>query len=224
MKRTLDIIVVHLSQPNRRFCVDKYSTCDQSSYIARNIWLEDPIIILADPRVFEMFVHWLRRLDSPSTAPPHDSSLYLEEPWLSRTAEAWILAERLEAPAFARFCLLKFIKTCSLAPFGSWHLIESKTHPSSPLRRFSNHWVSWNVSLISGATHEYAGLQAASCADLVTQYTGDPREYDSTHWYLPCGDKVSPDCIHNPAIRRKKVRKIRHPPLIPRCVTGNKPC
>ena len=82
---------------------------------------------------------------------------------------------------------------------------------NSPLHRFSNHWIAWNVSLLASGKSEFAGLHAVTYANEVNEYTGDPRQYDRDHWYSTCGNLISPRCDHNPKAREQKACKAQAP-------------
>ncbi|CAM1510551.1 Fc.00g008860.m01.CDS01 [Cosmosporella sp. VM-42] len=198
------------------FRVKETEACAASKHLAQLVTRrdsDDPIrLCKEDPDLFELFCNWLKNRNSQPTVNV-DASSHLLEPWLSKTAEAWVLAIRLEAPTFAEFCLDKFTQNCALAPFGPWNFIEENARQNSPLRRFSNHWVAWNVSLLAAESHEFVGLHAAAYASKVDEYTGDPRQYDRKHWYSVCGNLISPRCDHNPKVREEKARLVQAPTI-----------
>ncbi|KAM0553119.1 hypothetical protein ACHAPJ_007668 [Fusarium lateritium] len=170
-----------------------------------------------NPGEFRLFRDWIR---SRKTLVDSKENPYVREPWLSNTAQAWLLGQRLEAQTFQKFCLEKFIENCALVPFGPWRLIEEKAHAKSPLHRFSNHWIAWDASLVQDGTHEYGGLKAVSLAKDVDEYTGDPRNYDQEHWYSECADQVSPRCEHNPRViaeTKEQAQRPGKPPVSKEC-------
>ncbi|KAM5350228.1 hypothetical protein ACJ41O_006733 [Fusarium nematophilum] len=197
----------------RWFQVKRSHACSASGAFARFSAESDPGDAISfdsgDPDVFEMFCSWLD-VRQPQSLP--DPEVYLEEPWLSRTAQAWLLATGLEAPGFAHFCLKTFIRNCAISPIGPWRLIEQQAGEKSPLRRFSNHWVAWNVSLLQQSEgSEYCGLAATALARQVDEYTADPRGYAVAHWYRECSDRVSPRCHHNPRVVEEEKRRACSP-------------
>ncbi|RSL58895.1 hypothetical protein CEP53_006013 [Fusarium sp. AF-6] len=136
-----------------------------------------------DPEMFHLFLGWVKDRDVGSAA-------YRKEPWLSFTANAWVLSTQIDAPEFGHFCLKAFMSNCALAPFGPWKYVQDYTPLDSPIRRFSNHYIAWNVSLLSGTPSELDDLQAAALAAQAKGDIEDPRLYDCAHWYSPCGDRV----------------------------------
>ena len=185
-------------------------TLDRTAALAASTFLADhgadlpsvePVSLAADdPALFSMFAQWLQQRRPPVTAP---ADPYSSEPWLSSSADAYLLGQRLRAPAFAEFCLSQFIRHSGRAPRGVWARIEAQARAASPLRRFGNHWVAWRCH---GAGPEaddagYVGLGAAALAADVTDLTGDPRLYDFEHWAAGCADSVAPTCEHNPRFR-----------------------
>lgn len=93
-----------------------------------------------------------------------------------------------------QYAFSQFIVNCALVDLDTWEFIEAHTELDSCLRRFSSHWIAWNVSL--GQT-EYASLQAASLAGQVSDSTRDPRTYQIEHWQLSCADDLGVACDHN---------------------------
>ncbi|KAF7557513.1 hypothetical protein G7046_g6019 [Stylonectria norvegica] len=210
-RRMGDVIAVKVGSGShtRTFHLNKAQTTRASAHIAHlvadgtSLSSPSPVAITdQDPDVFALFALWLTSL--AASPPTTEANPYLQEPWLSRTAEAWVLAKRLAAPSFAKFCLKRFIENCALAPFGPWAYIEAVAEKGSALRRFSDHWVAWNANLLTGENHEFVELEAASNASRVDEYTGDPRYFDYEHWYVPCGDDISPRCDHNFKVREER--------------------
>jgi hypothetical protein len=213
-------ILVSSKSESRRFTLNPGPLYASSAYLARKGARSSQPgsqirLNVTDMDLFRMFLTWIKASRSKEDMDSLEEDIR-EEPWLSKTAHAWIFSTLLEAPEFASFCLVAFMRNCALAPTGPWALIETKALPGSPLRRFANHWVAWNASFLTGTTHEYVGLKAASYTKMVDAYTGDPREYDELHWYtLGCGDSLSPRCSHNPAARKEMERLANRPPAPP---------
>lgn len=205
-RSTLDVQVVHDNNSSKTFRLDKQKAFSASPYLSRlGRRAPNHLITLhnVQPIVFGLFDFWLRRRQSNRWSIGPNLEAYQEEPWLSNTAAAYVLAQRLESKNFSRFCFEKFIQNCALAPFGPWHYIEDQLQPDTPLRRFSNHWVVWNASILRESDHEYLGLKALESLSMVDEYTGDPRNIDPEHWYTAgCGDSIAPRCFHNPRHRQ----------------------
>lgn len=155
---------------------------------------------------------WLRERH---LAPGPEAPSYQIEPWLSNTAKAWVLSRKLEAPEYEEFCLRMFINNCALAPLGPWQYVQDKTPPDSPIRRFSNHYIAWKVSILRGRPSEFDGLEAAALAAQASGDIKDPRQYDCVHWYSPCGDQVDAACEHNPKSMKEKKRQRPSTPIVP---------
>ncbi|RSM07318.1 hypothetical protein CDV31_008683 [Fusarium ambrosium] len=161
-----------------------------------------------DPEMFRLFLGWVKDRDVGSAA-------YRKEPWLSFTANAWVLSTQIDAPEFGHFCLKAFMSNCALAPFGPWQYVQKYTPSDSPIHRFSNHYIAWNVSLLSGTPSEFDDLAAAALAAQAKGDIEDPRLYDCAHWYSPCGDRVDSVCEHSPEFMKEKKRRRLSPPIVP---------
>ncbi|RTE84535.1 hypothetical protein BHE90_000916 [Fusarium euwallaceae] len=161
-----------------------------------------------DPEMFRLFLGWVKDRDVGSAA-------YRKEPWLSFTAHAWVLSTQIEAPEFGHFCLKAFMSNCALAPFGPWKYVQDYTPLDSPIRRFSNHYIAWNVSLLSGTPSEFDDLRAAALAAQAKGDIEDPRLYDCAHWYSPCGDRVDSVCEHSPEFMKEKNPRRPFTPIVP---------
>jgi hypothetical protein len=186
--------------------------CQCSQYIAARRAISS-IIDLSDwePLEFDAFLEWVNESKSTSIlkacgrARAYSPNKPPGEPWISNGADICLLAIRLKAGDFEKYALSLFISSCALAPFGPWHKIEKRTSGSSPLRRFSNHWVAWNFYLTGCRRNEYTHLQATSLASQVTGRTRDPRSYDIVHWYSDCGDDLQPGCPHDALSRQENL-------------------
>ena len=157
-----------------------------------------------DPLVFGLFCNWLKKQELPVKYAPNQ---YSDEPWRSLAAQAWVLGQHMDAGQFVHYAFCQFILNCALVDLSTWEFIEAQTQEGLSLRRFSNHWVAWNVSL---AQTEYASLKAASLADQVSKNTRDPRTYQTDHWNLLCGDNIGSACEHNviaQKIANKRVKR-----------------
>jgi hypothetical protein len=155
-----------------------------------------------DPLIFELFEKFT--LDSEPPLPYQPCHYFLEDPWDKASLSACFLAIELSAPQFLRYSLSIFIQNCALDVFGPWARIERCAPLGSPLRRFSNHWVAWNVYLAGDSVHEYTGLKAEWLATSVTDDTIDPRILQLEHWFCKCGDSLSPGCDHDPIEQERK--------------------
>ncbi|RFN50728.1 hypothetical protein FIE12Z_4966 [Fusarium flagelliforme] len=156
--------------------------------------------------VLGLFCKWARdptAFDNPSEGE------YMQEPWLSNAAAAWILGQGIEAKEFQRLCLTVFINNCALAPFGPWKEIEERANDNAPLMRFSNHWVAWIFSTVQGVPQEFEGLRAVTRAKDLTRHIEDPRGFDQDHWYSTCGDQISPHCPHHPKAKEKRTDEVK---------------
>jgi hypothetical protein len=192
------------------FHIDKNSICKSSGYFAEVCLSKssDRIDLAGDdPAAFDLFFQWMRRPERPV---PYSPGQYSEEPWLSKASAAWLLARKLRAEDFELYALSQFIQNCALAAFGPWKDIEREAPRSSPIRRFSDHWVAWNSHLAGPGRNEFSDLQVAWKARLVTDNTKDPRIYDIEHWYLRCGDDLSPNCSHDPDAQQAKLNEANH--------------
>ncbi|KAF4959666.1 hypothetical protein FSARC_10653 [Fusarium sarcochroum] len=193
------------------FQLERSKACSTSRYLATYLANKTtPEITISDiyPEELRWFRDWIW---GHKTLVDNKENLCMREPWLSNATQAWLLGQRLEAPEFQKFCLERFIDNCALALFGPWKIIEENAGANSPLRRFSNHWIAWNVSLVQDGPHEYRGLKAVALAKDVDEYTGDPRKYGQEHWYSDCGDQISPRCEHNPRVTDEKTEQAQHP-------------
>jgi hypothetical protein len=155
--------------------------------------------------VLELFCRWAQ---NPKAFDHPSEDVYMQEPWLSNAAAAWILGQGIEAEDFRKFCLAVFIKNCALAPFGPWKEIEEHANDNSPLIRFSNHWIAWIFSTVQGVPKEFEGLRAVARAKGLTRHIEDPRVFDQNHWYSTCGDHISPHCAHHPKTREKRADEV----------------
>ncbi|KAK4448722.1 hypothetical protein QBC34DRAFT_495104 [Podospora aff. communis PSN243] len=134
--------------------------------------------------------------------------------WTTKAAAAWVLARQLHDDGFERYALGQLVQNCAAALFGPWAFIEARCPHGSPIRRFTNHWVAWNVSLNpEGRDSEFAGLYAALLAgQAVRGETRDPRTFDLDHWYNDCSDVLVPSCDHHPFLRAARQKeKLRSP-------------
>ncbi|KAI3329779.1 hypothetical protein F4824DRAFT_377802 [Ustulina deusta] len=113
-----------------------------------------------------------------------------QEPWLSKSLEAWVLARKLHVSDFEKYALSEFIQNCSLAALGPWDYIERTIPQGSQLRRFSDYWVAWNYFLLRGCASEFSGPNAIRLVTRLKNSTADPRIYDIIHWYESCGDTI----------------------------------
>jgi hypothetical protein len=172
----------------------------------------DNVNLEEDPEVLGMFSEWANKQEEPLL---FEQDRVSEEPWFSKAAHAFILATKLRASKFERYALSQFIQNCAMMPFGPWAYIESEAPLKSSLRRFSSHWIAWNVHLAGGRAGEFDGLQAVGLAISVTDYARDPRVYDLDHWYSPCGDLLEPGCAHDPITREERLRNESKPPPEP---------
>jgi hypothetical protein len=200
----------------KTFQISKKLLCENSGYFKKlcstdskeRIDFEDD-----DPVVFGLFLKWVR---SPAAAITYNPEGQLQEPWLSHSAEAWLLGKKLRATAsFQRYALSQFIQTCAVLPFGPWEKVEKEAPSRSPLRRFSDHWVAWNSRLFGPGTNEFSHLHAARRAHSVPEMARDPRIYDIEHWYSRCGDDFKPGCKHDPIARQEKIDEANRPPPAP---------
>ncbi|EKJ69454.1 hypothetical protein FPSE_10366 [Fusarium pseudograminearum CS3096] len=185
--------------------LERRQACSVSPYLARIFNPEsthEAVISNTKHEVLELFCDWAK---NPTTLVDSNDNSHMQEPWLSNTAAAWLLGERLKAEDFKKYCMSVFIKNCAFSPFGPWKEIETYARDESPLARFSNHWIAWNISLLEHVPLEYAGLKAVDLAKSVTQYTGDPRDLDKGHWYSSCGDQIGLLCKHHPIAKQKTV-------------------
>lgn len=197
------------------FNVDRNQASAVSGYFARLFASNEKKVHYVsglNSDTFRLFHDWLRDRELP---PDPEDDVYQTEPWLSSTVHAWLLSRTLEAPEFEDFCLRAFIKNCALAPFGPWRFVQDFTPPDSPIRRFSNHWIAWNVGILKREPTELNGLEATALASQVDQYTGNPRLYNLAHWYSPCGAHVNAACEHNPMVMREKKRPRPSTPIVP---------
>lgn len=202
----LDVVWIELpgGQGGSSFTVDRNQASAVSGYFARLFAFKEKHehdISGLDIETFRLFHSWLKDRELP---PDPEDDVYQTEPWLSSTAHAWVLSRILEAPEFEHFCLRTFIKNCALAPFGPWGYVQDNTPPDSPIRRFSNHWIAWNVGILKRETTEFDGLEAKALASQADGYTGNPRLYKLAHWYSPCAARVNAACDHNPKIKEER--------------------
>lgn len=154
-----------------------------------------------NPDVFDLYREWIH---NPRDPEPYDPEQACEDMWISNAASAWLLGKRLEAAWFQKYALAQFIQTCALEPFGPWKYVEMYAPPKSPLVRFSNHYIAWNLYFIGTGTNEFEGLNARQLVPLVDKTTHDPRVYDIEHWYSNCGNKFAAGCTHDPIARQIK--------------------
>ncbi|KAF2973065.1 hypothetical protein GQX73_g611 [Xylaria multiplex] len=150
---------------------------------------------------FTLYEEWIKKKPSPIR---FEAGRYSQEPWLSESLEAWVLARKLQVPDFEKYALSEFIQNCSLASFGPWDYIERAIPQGSPLRRFSDYWVAWNYFWVRGSASEFSGLDASRLVGRARDSTVDPRTYDIIHWYERCGDTIGSCCSHNPMTRREE--------------------
>jgi hypothetical protein len=135
-----------------------------------------------------MFEQWMNRHEPPRHL--YSPAEYSDDPWRSHAVKAWFLAQALRAESFGAYALSEFIQNFVLAELDVWELIEAKSDPHSPLRRFSDHWVAWNIEISAPVTSEYSNLQAAKKVRPTTRGRRDPRVFDQEHWYSPCGEDL----------------------------------
>ncbi|KAK6713022.1 hypothetical protein SNK05_007475 [Fusarium graminearum] len=192
-------VTLRCSDSEDRSCqLEQRQACSVSLYLAHVFTIPsttEAVICDTKYEVLGLFCDWAK---SPTTVVNPNNKYLIKEPCLSNTAAAWMLGVRLEARDFEKFCMSVFIKNCAFSPFGPWKEIETYARDESPLARFSNHWIAWNVSLLEHVPLEYAGLKAVELTKSVTQYTGDPRDLDKGHWYSSCGDQIGLLCKHHP--------------------------
>ncbi|RSL54606.1 hypothetical protein CEP54_009772 [Fusarium duplospermum] len=175
--------ILHIKVGEYSFQVDRKEVSAVSKFFANGFPLPDNnehFISGLDPDTFYLFFGWLEDRDL-------ESAVYRTEPWLSCAAKAWMLSKTIEAPEFEDFCLKVFMRNCALAPLGPWQYIQDNAPPDSPIRRFSNHYIAWNVSLLSGKPSEFDGLEAVALAAKANGDIEDPRLYDCAHWRIPPG-------------------------------------
>ena len=181
--------------------------------LANTSSLQDFRLLNHSPLAFRLFLDFCQKPVDPVTYRPLQ---YSPEPWSSAAAVAWVLAVELRARRFEKYALSHFIQNCAIAVQGPWAYVESRTDEDSSLRRFSDHWVAWNVWLSNGNADEYNDLQAVALATLVKPSTRDPRIYDIDHWYQLCGANVNATCEHDPMQRQRQrerqARAERPPP------------
>jgi hypothetical protein len=187
----------------RTFNFDKQQLCSTSGFF-KNKCRSEPArrhyqLTDYDPVTFNMFVQWLSHGERPNRL--YNPAEYSDEPWRSQAVDAWVLARRLQAKRFEQYAFTEFIQNCALSDLDAWKLIEVKSKPHSPLRRFSDHWVAWNVYISAPETSEFSNLNAAARSMSVTSDTRDPRIFDLEHWYSDCSDDLNPSCSHDPIAR-----------------------
>ncbi|KAL2076229.1 hypothetical protein VTL71DRAFT_1172 [Oculimacula yallundae] len=172
-------------------------------------------ITYCTPVTFELLVQWI---GNPLPPIGYNPDLLPQEPWLSNAATTWFLGKALEcSDDFDKFALSQFIQCCSFMTFGPWKMIElGPSHGS--LRRFSDHWIAWNSSLICVEPNEYSGLRAAAKTSLPPER--DPRLYDIEHWYSECGKYLRPKCLHDPILRLEKIEEAKRPKPVPPSTWG----
>jgi len=172
----------------------------------------------ANAGAFALFVDWLyneevkegSNFDRNMTWParPGDSSI-----WRKKCGEAWILADSLQAPLFARYTLGKVIQNAHCFSKDSMeHRFQAV--PNSPLQHFAAYWVAWR------ATHPYSQhsqvlfslhpeenwfradtrMRGQKYEPLRGRIIDDPRRFEVEHWFSPCAANLtSPTpqtCVH----------------------------
>lgn len=199
-------ITVGSGETSKVFQLKKHQVCTCSEYFAAvyvSHRFENVDFANDNPTVFGLFSEWIQN--------PSNSIVPAQEPWFSNAAEAWVLASKLQSEKFERYALLQFTRNCALIAFGPWDYIEKNAPPKSSIRLFSDHWVSWNFSLLAKAnnlSNEYSGLQAVTKAKFVTPKTVDPRVFDIDHWFSSCGEQLEPSCSHNTQPNRDSIRPV----------------
>jgi hypothetical protein len=179
------------------FALNKSELTQVSGYFRRALRSSNGPVDLPHESVetFSMFEDWLRARKNPSMLQSDHLQL---EPWLSRSSRACVLAQHLDCEEFSKFCLRVFINNIERGPTKPWEYIEAHAEPRSPLRRFSNHWVSW-VSFASDPRHVDAPWSMLKGVERVYENPVDPRAYSLDHWYTRCSDTVAQACEHLPA-------------------------
>ncbi|MBE3041269.1 hypothetical protein IMZ48_01515, partial [Candidatus Bathyarchaeota archaeon] len=158
----------------------------------------------------EMYTAYM--LAYPRPKPAFEPGGYSPEtdPWRDHALAAWLLARLVRDREFEKYSLAQFIQNCALFIFGPWEFIERECRSGSSLRRFADHWVTWNTLLAGGenASHEYTGLKAASRTRKLARGGGeDPRTYALSHWFRDCGDSLDPRCDHVPSVRMEREQR-----------------
>lgn len=161
--------------------------------------------------VFELFVNWIKNQEKPIPYMPNEFS---PEPWLSLSAHACILGQKLQAHQFEAYALSQFITNCGLAELSTWEFIEKEALPESTIRLFSDHWIAWNCYILGTENSEYDDLRASGLSVFVTEDTRDPRIYELDHWYSTCGQHLDPDCSHDPIFKinqQEEANRVKKP-------------
>ena len=205
-----DPITLRCDDPDTEsFQLDRQQVRSASRYLSRVLAQKRPrTIVIRKTRheALEIFCRWVQ---DPEAFDSASEDVYMQEPWLSNAAAAWILGQGILAESFQRFCLRIFINNCALAPFGPWKVIEEHANDNSPLMRFSNHWIAWIFSTVQGVPQEFEGLRAVSRAKQLTRHIEDPRMFDQDHWYSTCGDQISPHCPHHPKAKERRADEVK---------------
>jgi hypothetical protein len=176
------------------FPFDKKELTKVSGYFRRRLRRSNGPVDLPneDAASFSMFEVWMNTRNSNLAL---QSGQFQEEPWRNNSARAWVLAQVLESRDFSRFCLECFIKNIEHIQTEPWQHIERNTQSRSPLRRLSNHWVSW-ISFGRNPEHVNAPLSMLQGVPRVYDNTVDPRAYNLDHWHSRCANRVAPTCVH----------------------------
>ena len=158
----------------------------------------------------EMYTAYM--LAYPRPQPTFEPGGYSPEtdPWRDHALAAWLLARLVRDREFEKYSLAQFIQNCALFIFGPWEFIERECRSGTSLRRFADHWVTWNTLLAGGekASHEYTGLKAASRTQKLARGGGeDPRTYALSHWFRDCGASLDPRCDHVPSVRMEREQR-----------------